>query len=194
VALDLTSGIGTAIMNRAVLICALLLSLVPVAATAQSLAEAMTACEAFVANRAIPDTVDSEFTLFGDFDYATVETEVGPVLLTFAAEYGTQEVTYCDLMGTDPRDEDGPTTVTWAAALPMIETWFAARAAEGDGKVLPYVGDQRMFAVCREDGGYFISAQPGLIGDRHTGLPQAEWPLYVRINEWSGNAAKPCDF
>jgi hypothetical protein len=181
-------------MNKAAVIRALLLSLTPFAARAQSLSEAMNACEAFVANRAIPDTVDTEFTLFGDFDYATVETEVGPVLLTLAAEYGSQAVTYCDLMGTDPRDDEGPVAVTWAAALPMVEAWFAARAAKGDGKLLPFAEDQRMFAVCRDDGGYFISAQPGLIGDRHTGLPQADWPLYVRINEWSGNAAKPCDF
>ncbi len=180
-------------MRHPALIAALLVA-APTTASAQTLADALDACESFTANHAIPDTVDAEFTLFGDFDYATVDTELGPVLLTFALDYGLNRTTYCDLTGADPRDSSGPIAVTFLQALPLIDAWLAGREAEGGGKIIPAFDDQRMFAACREGGGYFISAQSTPLGDQTQGLPPDALPLIVRINEWSGNAAKPCDF
>ncbi len=171
---------------------ALLLS-APLAAGAQTMAAALDACESFVATGTIPDTVDTEFTLFGDFDYASVNTEAGPVLLTFAVDYGLNGTTYCDLTGADPREDGGPIHVSWTRALPLIEPWFAARLAKGGGKLLPTFGAQRMFAACGDAGEYFISAQPYPIGDQTADLPEEDWPLAIRVNEWTGNAARPCD-
>jgi len=175
------------------LIAALLVA-APSTAGAQTLADALAACESFTANHAIPDTVDTEFTLFGDFDYATMDTEFGPVLLTFALDYGLNSTTYCDLIGADPRDTDGPIWVTWGQAMPLVKQFLAQREADSGGKVLPSLTGQLMFAACRDDGGYFITAQEGLLDDRVAGLQPEAHPLLVRINEWSGNAAKPCDF
>ena len=180
-------------MRHPALIAALLVA-APSAASAQTLADALDACESFTANHAIPDTVDTEFTLFGDFDYATMDTELGPVLLTFASDYGMDGITYCDLTGADPRDETGPLHVTWASALPFIETWFADRVTKGGGKLLPTLGAERMFAACSEAAEYFITARSYPIGDTTAALPEEDWPLVVRITEWTGNAAKPCDF
>lgn len=158
------------------------------------MADALDACESFVATGTIPDTVDTEFTLFGDFDYASVTTEAGPVLLTFALDFGLNATTYCDLTGADPRDEASPIHVTWTRALPLIEPWFAARLAKGGGKLLPTFGAERMFAACSQAAEYFITARPYPTQDQTAALPEGDWPLVVRITEWTGNAAKPCDF
>ena len=163
------------------------------ATLAQSLAIAIDACESFVATGTIPDTVDTEFTLFGDFDYAAVETEVGRVLLTFALDYGMNSTTYCDLTGADPRDESAPISVTWSKALPLIDSWYSQRVAKGGGKSLPVFGAQRMFAACSDAGEYFISAQPYSVGKQTANLPEDDWPFVISVNEWSGNAARPCD-
>ena len=180
-------------MRHPALIVALLAA-APATAAAQTLADALDACESFTANQAIPDTVDTEFTLFGDFDYATMDTELGPVLLTFASDYGMDGITYCDLTGADPRDKTNPVTVPFLRAQPLIDAWLAGREAAGGGKILPAFGGQRMFAACREDGGYFISAQSTPLGEQTSGLTEDALPLIVRMTEWTGNAAKPCDF
>ena len=181
-------------MRRRHGLTAALLVTAPATAVAQTLADALAACESFVANHATPDTVDTEFTLFGDFDYATIDIELGPALLTFAADYGLNRSTFCDLTGADPRDAEGPIRITNLQALPLIDAWLASRAAEGGDKVIPVFDDRRMFAACRTDGGYFISAQSTPLGDQTKGVPPDALPLIVRINEWTGNAAKPFDF
>jgi hypothetical protein len=170
-----------------------LLIAAPLAANAQTLADALDACESFVLTGNIPETIDTEFTLTGDFDYGTMQTDVGPLLLIFAKESGADAVTSCDVTGADPRDKAGPIRVSWSTALPLIDPWFTARAARGGGKTLQVFGTQRMFAACTETAEYFITARSHPIVDEATALPEEEWPLVVRITEWTGSAARPCD-
>ncbi len=164
-------------------------------AGAQTLAEALDACEAFVANHAIPENVDTDLTLFGDYDYATYRTEAGEVVLSFAEDYGPTHAWFCDLQGADPRDKDGPITATWAAGLPFLDAWLERRGASGEGKVVPMFGEMRTFAVCPEEGEpYFVTAQPIDLYERTEGLADADRPFFVRALNWTGSGSSPCDF